>query len=248
MRKVAFGLGYAGSILALIFSLLMVFTVPAGLAFGIISDIQDDMENENVLAFNEVALALMDEPVADYSEENMAVFAQEVAQNSAVVGDADVYEDTVGFVYDIGRHGVLSMLVVGVAVAFALIAFIGALISQKAPAGGGVVMLIAALVTLLASIYTDTLVPMIISSLLLTAAGLAAFAASRAYDVYDHAQYVQTYSQTPRSRYEKRLPSKNTDTALPEKADSDNEDELPFPEAGIQGFRKLAETDNLKET
>ena len=175
LHKAAFGLGFVGSVLCLIFAFLMILTVPLHLVSGFIEDIKDDVDNAEVVALNETALALQDEDIDVSNEEAVTAFAtDEVAPDSVLVNDEDVYEDVIGFVYKIGAHAFMSMIIVGVAVVLALIAFIGALISRRAPVGGGIMMLFCALATVLTAIYTDTLMPMVIASGLLAIAAILA--------------------------------------------------------------------------
>jgi cytosine/adenosine deaminase-related metal-dependent hydrolase len=59
MKKAAFVLGYAGSILALVFSMLMILTVPLNLANDILDDMTEKLSSEGVLPIvdlGEVAL------------------------------------------------------------------------------------------------------------------------------------------------------------------------------------------------
>ena len=178
--KAAFGIGYVGGILSLVFALLMLFTVPAGLVAETVEDIKDDIENEHVIAFNETALALADEDIDVMSEEAVTAFAtNEVASSSQIIGDEDVYEDVVAFIYKAGASAAVSMLIVGITIVLALIALIGALICRRAPTGGGIMMLLSALLMVLAAIQTGTLIPMVIASGLLAAAGIVALAPTK---------------------------------------------------------------------
>jgi hypothetical protein len=191
MKKLAFYLGYAGGILALVCSLFMIYTVPYGLAVNTLDDIKYDMENENIVAFNETALAMQQQGVtADFNENSMTEFAHGVAKDSAVLNDEDVYEDTVAFAYKTTLHGIISLVLIGISVLFALLAFIGALVTRKKPMGGGIMMLIAALVLVLSAIYTATVIPMIAAVLLLTVAGIIALVP----------QQQQAYAHARRSR------------------------------------------------
>lgn len=175
MRKTAFVFGYMGGILALIFSLFMIYTVPLHIAEDTLADIHDHMTNENVIAFNEMALVAREEPIADHSERGLLAFADEVAQNSPVLNDAGVYEETMRFVYRACLFALMSAVIVAITILAALTAFIGALVCRKAPTCGGVMMLLAAFIMLLSSIYTGTLMPMIIAVVLLMVAGVVIF-------------------------------------------------------------------------
>jgi hypothetical protein len=127
---------------------------------------------------------------ADLNENSMTEFARGVAKDSAVLNVEDVYEDTVAFAYKAAIPGLISLTLIGVSVIFALLAFIGALVTRKKPMGGGIMMLIAALVLVLSAIYTATVIPMIAAVLLLTAAGIIALVP----------QQQQAYAHARRSR------------------------------------------------
>lgn len=244
MKRLAFVFGYAGSILALIFALFMIYTVPFNIVTDNIEDIKDDVENENVLAFNEVALAMIEEGTSDYSEQALEVFAQQVAQNSRIINDEDIYEDTVEIFYDLGWQSLVSMVLVAISILFALIAFIGALICRKAPAGGGITMLAAALVLLLASIYTRTLIPMLFASLLLTIGGIAVFIPKpqkKENMQYAGGPYYQP-SLNQQQPYEQNLnapPVKTQSVPAVQKTDvSSLKGSVPFPNEETQVFDK----------
>lgn len=263
MKKAAFALGYAGGILALILSLLMIFTVPAGLVTQAIDDIKYDMKNENVVAFNEIALAMREQSVTDLSESNIMEFARGVAKNSEVLSDENVYADTVEFTYKIAVHGIISVILIGVSILFSLLAFIGALVTRKASMGGGIMMLISALVLVLCAIYTETVIPMIAASLMLTAAGIIALVPEQT-KAYAHArrarqpapqippfpqplaasefqafppaapQYPQQqYPQQPQPQFAQGVP------AVPEPLDASAPElkpDVPFPDEEVQLF------------
>ena len=180
LRAMAYGLGFAGSVLALVSALLMVFTVPLALMGNTLEDIKDDLDMEHVVALNETALAMLDNDVDLQSEAAVAAFAtDEVAPDSALISDEDTYEEAVAFIYGEASHAAVSMLIVGIALVLALVAFIGAQICRRVPVGGGIMMLLGALLLVLTAIYTDTLVPMVIASGLLAAAGIMALAPAR---------------------------------------------------------------------
>ena len=195
MKKLAFVIGFAGSILALIFSLIMIYTVPLNILADFTEDVLDDFEKENVIAINEVALAMSDAQISDYSEENLLDFAADVAENSVILNDAEIYEDSMVFVYKYGVRVATSAVVIGISIIFALVAFIGALICRKAPTGAGIMMLLSALVLLLAAIYTGTVIPMIAAALLLTVAGIVVFIPTR-QAAYTR-PYYGAYQQPP---------------------------------------------------
>jgi hypothetical protein len=262
MKKVAFAFGYAGGILALLFSLLMIFTVSAGLITKAVDDIKYDMKNENVIAFNEIALAMREQGVTDLSEGNIEDFARGVAKGNKILSDENVYTDTVAFTYKIAVHGIISVILVGVSILFALLAFIGALVMRKAPLGGGILMIISALVLLLSAIYTETVIPMIAASVLLAAAGIIALAPEQ-QKAYAHARHarvkavpsaappipqppfiplqyqayppaVSQYPEPPQPPFVQSMP------AVPEPAEAAppelNKTDVPFPEEEVQLF------------
>ena len=188
LRAAAYAFGFAGSVLALVSALLMIFTVPLGLLAGTLEDIKDDLDKEHVVALNETALALPESDVDLSSEAAVAAFAtDDVASDSTLVTDADVYDDAVAFVYGEASHAAVSMLLVGIAIVLALIAFVGAQISRSAPIGGGIMMLLGALLLVLVAIYTDTLMPMVIAFGLLAVAGIMALAPTRMSAVHTQA-------------------------------------------------------------
>ena len=220
LRSAAFGIGFAGSVLGLIFALLMIFTVPVSLVSQTIEDLKDDIENEHVVAFNETVLAMGDKNINVYSEEAVMAFAtEEVAPKSLFINDEGVYKDAIEFVYSAGTHAAVSMLIVGITVVLALISFIGALICRRAPIGGGIMMLFCALTMLLAAIYTDTLVPMVIASGLLAVAGIIALAPTPV-----PMQISFRYARTPQ-----QPASVPQQPMIPETNDASAE-EVPFPD------------------
>ena len=219
LRYAAYGFGFAGSVLALVSALLMIFTVPLALFAGTLEDIKDDLDKAHVVALNETALALPDSDVDLGSEAAVAAFAtDEVAPDSTIVSDADVYDDAVAFVYRAASHAAVSMLLVGIAIVLALIAFVGAQICRRAPIGGGIMMLLGALLLVLAAIYTDTLVPMVIASGLLAVAGIMALAPTRMPAVSE-----MMYAQAPPD-----VPHPPVDNPL---QDSAAQNDVPFPDS-----------------
>lgn len=261
MKKVAFALGYAGGIVALVFSLVMIFTVPAGLITNAVDDIKYDMKNENVIAFNETALAMREQGVTDLSEGNITELARSVAKNNEVLSDENVYEDTVAFTYKLAIHGIISVALIGISILFALLAFIGALVTRKAPMGGGIMMLISSLVLLLAAIYTETVVPMIAASVLLAAAGVVALVPER-QKAYAHARHArekaapQFAPPVPQPQYAVQFPYQQAGGQYPQypqpaqpqyvqpqppdepaqAAASESGPDVPFPEEEVQIF------------
>ncbi|MGI5850274.1 MAG: hypothetical protein ACOX8Q_09485 [Christensenellales bacterium] len=266
MKKLAFVLGYAGGILALIFSLFMIYTVPAGILSDTIENIKDNMKNEHVLAFNEMALAATDAENLDYSNQGLAAFADEVAQRSVVVNDREVYEKTAAFIYKTGLHGMVSMGIVGMTIVFALVGFIGALVCRKAPNAGAVMMFIAALFILLSAIYTNTVVPMIFASLLFTVSGIAVFIPKHLGKPYYKAQYVQpyyppnyysqhTYPLQPQERYSQPKQESYPKPARQESASAIQKPpvtdiqqaQIPFPDEEAQVLVQPINEDNMRD-
>lgn len=264
MKKAAFALGYAGGILALILSLLMIFTVPAGLVTQAIEDIKYDMKNENIVAFNEIAIAMREHGVTDLRESSIIEFARGVAKNSEVLNDEYVYVDTVEFTYKLAVHGIISAILVGISILFSLLAFIGALVTRKAPMAGGVMMLISALVLVLCAIYTETVVPMVAASLMLTAAGIIALvpeqakAYSRARQLAQQVPFPQTAApeiqafppaatQYPEQQYIQPQPQFAQGVpAAPEPSEAsmtEPKPDVPFPDEEVQLFTPHAEED-----
>lgn len=278
MKKVAFALGYAGGILALICSLLMIFTVSAGLITNAVDDIRYDMKNENVVAFNEIALAMREQGVTpDLNESKTTEFARGVAKDNEILSDENVYEDTVAFAYKVAVHGIISLALVGASVLFALLAFIGALVTRKAPMGGGIMMLISALVLVLAAIYTETIIPMIAASVMLAAAGIislvpeqqAAYAHARRsrkkaappfaqpfpqpqYTVPQYQAYPQPFGQQyAQQQYPQPVQSQiaeNQPAVQESQAAAPAQTDVPFPDEEVQVFPPPAsEGENINE-
>ena len=275
MKKLSFVLGYAGAILALICSLLMIYMVPAGLLSKAVEDAKFSLSNEDVLALNEVGLAMQHTAITDYSEAGITSFAEGVAQSSQIIQDKHVYDEAVAFAYKTVVNAAVSMAFVGISIIFALIAFIGALICRKAATGGGVMMLLSALVLLLCAIYTDTVVPAIIASVLLTMAGISAFIPVRHSEgaharrrprepqirkpaqQYQQFQYqAQQYQQPP---YQPQMyrppyqPQQNVQVQVPLEEEGyvsgadERQDIVPFPDEDPAMFSQPAQEDNIKE-
>lgn len=182
MKKAAFVFGYAGGILALVFSLLMIYLAPINFAVKTAEDIKYEMKNENLVALNEVALYAAnhpDDPIIDYSESGLIAYATNVAKQSVITKDVRVYEDTMAFVYKAALDGVISIVLVGISIIFALLAFFGSLAVRKHSTGGAVLMLVSSLVLTLSAIQTGTILPMAAASVLLAAAGIFAFVPMR---------------------------------------------------------------------
>ncbi len=179
MKKTAFVLGYAGSILAFAFSVLMILTVPLGLAEDILDDMAKDLETEGLVALNETALEMKEQDWSDYSRNGLIEAAEQTAEKSDLNIDEDVYTDAAKFAYDAGFNAMVSMIVVGAAIILSLIGLIGTMIVKKAPVAGGVMLLVSAFFILLAAIRTDTLVPTFIASVVLALGGVAALLPAR---------------------------------------------------------------------
>lgn len=179
MKKTAFVLGYAGSILALVFSMLMIITVPLRLADDLLNDMTDELKPEHILALNDTAIKMGEVGWTDYSENGLLEIAKKAASDSTVAGDMDVYEDAVKFAHKAGLNVMISLIVVAAAIVLALLSLIGALIVKKAPTAGGVLLLLTGFFLLLAAIYTGTLWPTFTASVLLALGGIAVFIPER---------------------------------------------------------------------
>lgn len=178
MKKIAFVLGYAGGILALICSLLMIYLVPVNFVSKAAEDIKSEMKNENVVALNEVAIyagSHPEDPITDYSKEGLIAYADKVAKQNDLAISKVVYEDTMAFTYKTALDGIISAVLIGISIIFSLLAFIGSLAVRKHSTGGAVLMLVSALILLLCSIYTRTIIPMAAASVVLAAAGIFSF-------------------------------------------------------------------------
>lgn len=198
MKKTAFVLGYAGSILAFAFSVLMILIVPLGLAGDILDDMTRDLNAESIVALNETALEMKEQDWSDYSRNGIIEAAEQTAEKSDLNIDEDVYTDAAKFAYDAGFNAMVSMIVVGAAIILSLIGLIGTMIVKKAPVAGGVLLLVSAFFILLAAIYTDTLVPTFIASVVLALGGVAALLPARMNrPVPVSAQGAQPYTARP---------------------------------------------------
>ncbi len=179
MKKTAFVLGYAGSILALVFSMLMIITVPLNLADNLLNDITEELKPEHILALNDTALKMSEEGWTDYSDRGLREIAKEAAQDSDALADEDVYVEAVKFAHKAGLNAMISLIVVAASIVLAIVSLIGALIVKKAPTAGGVLLLLTGFFLLLAAIYTGTLIPTFIASLFLALGGIAVFIPAR---------------------------------------------------------------------
>jgi hypothetical protein len=175
MKKASFVLGYAGSILALVFSMLMILTVPLNLANNILNDMTEELSSEGVLALNSTALVMQEQGWTDFSKAGVVRAAEQAAEKSGLNIDKDVYRDAARFAYEKGLTVLISMIVVAVAIVLSLLALIATMIVKKAPTAGGVLLLLSAFFLLLAAIYTGTLMPTFIASVFLTLGGIAVF-------------------------------------------------------------------------
>lgn len=172
MKRAGFIMGYAGGILALICAMLMIYTVPAGIVNSLTQDIGSELENENIVALGEM-LSQSEWPSLNrtaYQE-----FAEQVADDSRLPLDDRVYEQSALFVYRARLNAVVSVVIIVVSIALAFVAFFGSLAVRKKPAAAGVMMLVSALLLLIASIFTGTVMPTVLACLLLIAAGIIAF-------------------------------------------------------------------------
>ncbi len=269
MKKLSFVLGFAGGILALIFALAMIYTVPANLIGSTIEDIKYNMKNENIVALNEIGIYAQDHPITDYSESALIEYSEQVAENSEIFNDKNVYEDTVVFAHSTALHAIISTVLIGVSVIFALIGFIGALAGRKGSTGTGVVMLVSSLVLLLCAIYTGTVLPMAAACALLAGAGVAVFiparqaaGARRARRVKPQPQYqqypmqYQQYQQYPQQPYQPQAyPQQYPQQPFPQQAPyappapatAPAQSGVPFPDEELQVFAQPADTQDIKE-
>jgi len=172
MKRAGFIIGYAGGILALICALLMIYTVPTSIVNSTVQEIGSDLENENIVAMGEM---FSQSHWPGLSRGAFEDFASQVADGSRLPIKDDVYQQSALFIYRSELNAVVSAVIIVVSLVMAFIAFFGSLSVRKRPAAGGVMMLVSALMLLIASIYTGTVIPMLFSFLLLTAAGIVAF-------------------------------------------------------------------------
>lgn len=254
MKKLAFILGYAGGIMALVFSLLMIYLVPINFLSKTVEDIKNEMENENVVAFNEVALYARNHPITDYSKDGLIDYASEVAGESTLGIDRAVYEDTMAFAYKAALDGIVFVVLIGISIIFAALAFIGSLVLKKHSTGGAVLMLVSSLILLLSAIYTGTIIPTAAASAVLAAAGIIAFIpVNRQIPAQVHARnrqkppgagFGQPYPQpgmpgnVPYPQFQQTQPQY---TAPPEGVEapvqaSSTQADVPFPEEDVQVF------------
>jgi len=179
MKKTAFVLGYAGSILALVFSMLMILTVPLNLATDLLNDMERKLGSEGVLALNDTALEMQEQGWSDFSKTGLIRVAEDAAEKDTYNISKTVYRDAARFAYEKGVTILAKMIVVAVAIVLSLVALIATMIIKKAPTAGGVMLLLIAFFLLLGAIYTDTLVPMFIASVFLALGGIAVFIPTR---------------------------------------------------------------------
>ncbi len=172
MKRTGFILGYAGGILALICTLLMLYTVPAGIVDSVVSDIGSELENENIVAMGEM-FAQDEWPSLNHGA--YEDFAQEVADDSRLPLDDGVYGKSALFIYRIGLNAVVSSVIIVLSIALAFVAFFGSLSARRKPTSGGVMMLVSSLLLLIGSFFTGTAMPTVLACLLLAAAGIMAF-------------------------------------------------------------------------
>ncbi len=271
MKKLAFVLGYAGGILALIFSLLMIYTVPAGLLAKVTDDIKYEMSNENIIALNEVGYHARENPITDFSRRGLVEYARAAAENNDILSNADIYEDSVVFAHKTAVHGIISVVLIGVSILFALLGFTGALVSRKAHTGGAVMMLISSLVLLLSAIYTNTVLPMIAASVLLTGAGILKFVpvsesagarTRRAKPKLYPQPYIQqplpqqpyqqyAVPQSPQPQYAQpqyvQPPSPQQEAPPAAQAPASAQSDVPFPDEDVQVFTQPSDAQDIKQ-
>jgi hypothetical protein len=174
MKRTGFIIGYAGGILALICALLMLYTVPAGIADSLVREIGSDLENENIVTMGEM-FAQNDWP--SLSRGAFEDFASQVADDSRLPVKDSVYQQSALFIYRAELNGAVIIVI---CIVTAFIAFFGSLTVRKRPMAAGVMMLVSALLLLIASVYTGTVMPTVLSCLLLTAGGIIAFIPDKA--------------------------------------------------------------------
>lgn len=194
MKKTSFVLGYAGTILAFVFSMLMILTVPLAFAKGVMADVSDgELESEHALAINSMAIDLGEYGMSDYSENSLEDFAEASAQRHH--GDEEVFADAIAYVREKALDGIVAAIVVAACIVMAIVALIGTLIVKKAPVAGGVLLLLSAFFLLLGAIYTSTLIPMAFASVLLALGGIAIFIPTRANRAASAPQAATSYGR-----------------------------------------------------
>jgi|GEM_PF-6001319 len=240
MKKAAFALGYAGSILALIFSLMMIYTVPYKIASNVVEQAKNGMGNKNVLAFNEMVLHAGE--ITDWSERGILDFAASVAKKSDVLTDRYVYENTASFAYGVAWGAIICAVLIALSVICALVSFIGSLVCRKARRGGGIMMLVSAFILILAAIYTETILPMAAACLLLTLGGIFALVpAGKPLAARQSARMPQAPAQWqnlsghayPQQPYYPQAPARSAGVPFPE--------EEPRDMAQSEGERNITE-------
>lgn len=172
MKRVGFVLGYAGGILALICALMMLYTVPAGIINSVVSDLGGEMENENIIVMGEM-IAQDDWP--SLSRNAYEDFADRVADKSVLRLDDGVYQQSALFIYRLRLNVVVSLVITGLSIVLAFVAFFGSLTARRKPTSGGVMMLVSSLLLLIGSFFTGTVMPTVLACLLLAAAGIMTF-------------------------------------------------------------------------
>ena len=170
LKRAGFICGYAGGILALIFSLLMLYTVPAGIVDSVIQEIGSELENEHIMAMGEM-FSQSDWP--SLSRGAFEDFALRVAKDSRLKDS--VFMQSALFLYRTELNMVVSAVLILISIAMAFVAFFGSLSFRKRPMAAGAMMLVSSLVLLMSAIYTGTAFPTTLACLLLAAGGVIAF-------------------------------------------------------------------------
>ena len=172
MKRTGFILGYAGGILALICTLLMLYTVPAGIVDSTVGSIGTELENENIVVMGEM---FAQDNWPSLNRGAYEGFAEQVAKDSRLPLDDSVYQQSAVFIYRVGINAVVSAIIIGLSIVLAFIGFFGSLRARSKPTSGGVMMLVSALLIMIGSFFTGTAMPTVLASLLLAAAGIMAF-------------------------------------------------------------------------
>jgi hypothetical protein len=172
LKRAGFISGYAGGILALICALLMLYTVPAGIADSVVQEIGSDFENEHIMAMGEMFSKSDWPPLSRGAFED---FASRVAKGSRLPIKENVFRQSALFLYRTELNLAVSAVLIFVSIVMAFVAFFASLAFRKRPMPAGVMMLVSSLVLLISAIYTGTAMPMTLACLLLAAGGIIAF-------------------------------------------------------------------------
>jgi len=172
LRRAGFICGYAGGILALIFSLLMLYTVPAGIVDSVVQQIGSELENEHIMAMGEM---FSSNGWPSLSRGAFEDFASRVAENSSLRVKDSVFNQAAQFLYRTELNLAVSAALILISIVAAFVAFFGSLAFYRRPMAAGAMMLVSALVLLMSAIYTGTAMPTALACLLLAAGGIISF-------------------------------------------------------------------------